>query len=409
MFRSNLSSKLLGAVLAVPAALLPAQSLMNGSAPGGVVRILPGDGAVLEVQEPRSDIDCTVTPVKPALGFDLKFHAGYEAAIPLKDLAGNDNVLTMIFRVTPAARPDDPVYFTQRIRVPAINPDASGTATLQGAFDLGEGKYHVDWLMRDRSERVCSFYWDSEAQLTAKDKQLAVVLPPGTVAPSDAQQFQEEPPVERNAGEFPLNVKVLVNFAPQDSQSAALQPMDTSALVSILRTLSREPQIRRFSVVAFNLQEQRVLYRQENADRIDFPALGEALTSLKLGTVDLGRLARKNGETEFLSGLIQKEVGGEDRPDALIFAGPKAYVEESVPAETLKEVGEVEYPVFYMNYSLHPEAQPWRDAIGRAVKFFKGYEYTISRPRDLWTAVTEIVARAVKFKNGRRDSASASR
>jgi hypothetical protein len=405
---SNLSSKLFCTVLAVPAALLPAQTLMHGAG-SGMVRIMPGDGAILEVQEPRDDIPCTVTPSKPALGFDLKFHAGYEVGIPLKDLAGSENVLTMVFRVTPSNRLDDPVYFTQRVRVPPLDANASGTAYLQGAFDLGEGKYHVDWMMRDRGERVCSSYWDSEAELAPKDRQLALVMSPGTVAASEAQQFQNEAPVERNGSEPPLNVKVLVNFAPQDSTAAALQPLDTSALVSILRTLSREPHIGRFSLVAFNLQEQREIYRQENADRIDFPALGEALNTLKLGTVDLKRLSQKNGETEFLSGLIQRELGGADHPDALIFAGPKAMVDESVSSESLKEVGEVEYPVFYMNYNLRPEVQPWRDAIGRAVKFFKGYEYTISRPRDLWVAVTEIVTRAVKFKNGRRSSASASR
>jgi len=408
MFRSNLCSNLLCAVLSAPGALLCAQNLMMGSGPGGAVRMLPNDGAVLEVQEPRSDLPCTLTPVKPALGFDLKFHAGYEVGIPLKELAGSENVLTMVFRAAPESRRDAPVYFTQRVHVPSIQDNASGTAYLQGAFDLGEGKYHVDWLMRDRAERVCSSYWDPEAALAPKDKQLALTIPPGVVAASDAQQFQDEPPVERASGEPPLNVKVLVNFAPQNANATTLQPMDTSALVSILRTLAREPHIATFSLVAFNLQERRVLYRQQNAGRIDFPALGQALGSMNLGIVDLKRLAQKNGETDFLSNLIQQEVGGEDHPDALIFAGPKALVEESVPTESLREVGEVEYPVFYMNYNLHPQAQPWRDAIGRAVKFFKGYEFTISRPRDLWTAVTEIVARAVKLKSGRRASAATS-
>jgi len=64
-------------------------------------------------------------------------------------------------------------------------------------------------------------------------------------------------------------------------------------------------------------------------------------------------------------------------------------------------VGEVDYPVFYMNYSLEPQKTPWRDAIGHAVKFFKGTEYTISRPRDLWFAVSEMVSRIVKSKQGR--------
>ena len=44
------------------------------------------DSAVLEVQEVRKDLPCNVTQVKPALGFDFKFHAGYEVDVPIKEL-----------------------------------------------------------------------------------------------------------------------------------------------------------------------------------------------------------------------------------------------------------------------------------------------------------------------------------
>jgi hypothetical protein len=129
---------------------------------------------------------------------------------------------------------------------------------------------------------------------------------------------------------------------------------------------------------------------------------------LKLGTVDLKRLENKNGETDFLSDLIQQVVGKDDHPDALIFAGPKALVDENVPRDTLKGVGEVEYPVFYLNYNLHPQDVPWRDAIGRAVKFFRGYEFTITRPRDLGAAMADMVAKIVKSRDVRNAASLAS-
>ena len=58
--------------------------------------------------------------------------------------------------------------------------------------------------------------------------------------------------------------------------------------------------------------------------------------------------------------------------------------------------------MFYMNYNLYPQAVPWNDTIRKAVKFLKGYEYTISKPRDLWFAVTEMVSKIVKTKQVRR-------
>lgn len=375
---------------------------------GAGVRIINTDLAVLEEGEPRKDLPCTVVDAKPTLGFDLKFHTGYDVSIPLKELVGTENMLTILFRVIPGNHQDNPIYFEQRVRVPEIDADARGEAQLQGGFDVGEGSYHVDWLMRDRSERVCSGYWDVEASLPQRDKQMSLMIQPNEVEKAEGEQFTEDPPVERVTNEPPLNVKVLVNFAPQDSQSATLQPVDTSALVSILRSISREPRITKFSLVAFNVQEQRVLYRQASADRIDFPKLGEALQSLNLGTVDLKRLSEKHGETEFLTGLITQEMGGADRPDALIFAGPKVMLDENLSPDSLKQLGDVEYPIFYMNYNVDPQAVPWRDSIGRAVRFFRGTEYTISRPRDLWFAVSEIVSRIVKLKDGRHPSQIAS-
>jgi hypothetical protein len=383
------------------ASIADAQQFMTGSGPGGTVRMINTDMAVMEMKEVRKDLPCTVTPSKTNLGFDLKFHSGYEVTVPMRDLAGPENLLTIIFRITAEGKKEDPLYFTQRVKVPAIEEDAKGEAYLQGVFDVGEGKYHVDWLMRDRSERVCSFYWDTEAQLLAKDRPITVDIPPQTVRASETEQFREEPPVERNTADGNLSVKVLVNFAPQNSRSATLQPVDTSALVSILRTISRDPRIQRFTVVAFNLQEERVVYRQQEAEKIDFPKLGDALETLKLGTVDVKKLAQKRGETEFLTDLIRTETSGEKHSDALIFAGPKAMLEANVPTEALKEV-DLDSPVFYLNYNLNPQSVPWRDSIGHAVKYFKGQEFTISRPRDVWFAVSEIVSRVVKSKQGRQ-------
>ena len=79
-------------------------------------------------------------------------------------------------------------------------------------------------------------------------------------------------------------------------------------------------------------------------------------------------------------------------------------LDEAVPQETLKPLADVEYPVFYMNYALNPQAVPWRDSISQAVRMFKGTEYSISRPRDLWFAVSEMVTRIVKSKHVRSTS-----
>jgi len=168
--------------------------------------------------------------------------------------------------------------------------------------------------------------------------------------------------------------------------------------VGILKTIEHDPRVGHVSLVAFNMQEHRILYRQASADQINFPALGRALQTLKLGTVAVGTLGEKHGDTDFLGSLIEKEVGAAAHPDAVIFAGPKAMLDADVPQDDLKRIGDIECPLFYMNYNPNPQAVPWKDSISHAVKFFKGTEYTISRPRDLWFATSEMVSRIVRSK-----------
>jgi hypothetical protein len=120
--------------------------------------------------------------------------------------------------------------------------------------------------------------------------------------------------------------------------------------------------------------------------------------------VDLKQLGDKHGDTDFLTDLVRKEVvaSPQNHPDALIFAGPKVMLDANVPEDSLKGAGGVDFPVFYMNYNLNPQAVPWKDAISHTVKFFRGTEYTISRPRDLWFAVSEMVSRIVKSRNAKQ-------
>src|SRR5690606_24794332 len=103
-------------------------------------------------------------------------------------------------------------------------------------------------------------------------------------------------------------------------------------------------------------------------------------------------LSKENSETEFLKNLILAEMDTsfdeDNRPDAIIFAGPKHLLEERIRDEELEVLVErVDFPVFYLNYNLIPQRVPWRDAIGRAIRVFDGTEYTVTRPSDLYFAI----------------------
>ena len=206
------SCVVLSGLVIYPGRLFP-QTLMHGVAPGGTVQLIGNDSAVLESDESKKDLPCNVTPVKPILGFDLRFHSGYEIAVPLREIAGDGDILTIIFRVTSASAKDSPYYFSQKYSVPEIEADARGDAYLGGGFDIGEGDYHVDWMMRDRIERVCSSNWDVTAALAPKDQNMKLAIVAHTIDTSDAEFFKEEPPVTPLGTEEAFKVKVLINFA----------------------------------------------------------------------------------------------------------------------------------------------------------------------------------------------------
>jgi hypothetical protein len=283
--------------------------------------------------------------------------------------------------------------------VPPIEEEAKGSATLPGRYKLGPGHYQVDWLMRDRAERVCSATWEIETSSPDEVEERAIVLAPFTVGPREQDVFLEEPPVQRAAVRSLLHVKLLVNFTPTDPSDAQLRPYDLNNIVSILRAISREPQIGTFSLVAFNMQEERVIFEQSNSSRIDFPALGEAVESIQGGRVDFAKLQDEESGSRFLGELMSQNLGPQDsHPDAVMIVGPKLMLEKKIPVGLLSSNSSEGAPIFYLIYNTDPHVHPWRDAISGVLKVFKGLEYTISLPKDLGKAMSDMMLRLTQPK-----------
>ena len=384
--------------LALPAGV-GAQTPLRSAIADGDIRIINSDMAVLSSAERRDDLPCELTPSTPRLGFDLQFNAGYTASVPLRALAGDGNSLRVLFRIMPLDGKGEHFYFVDRYNVPPIEEEAKGSAVLPGRYKLGPGHYQVDWLMRDRAERVCSATWEIETSSPDEVEERAIVLAPFTVGPREQDVFLEEPPVQRAAVRSLLHVKLLVNFTPTDPSDVQLRPYDLNNIVSILRAISREPQIGTFSLVAFNMQEERVIFEQSNSSRIDFPALGEAVESIQGGRVDFAKLQDEESGSRFLGELMSQNLGPQDsHPDAVVIVGPKLMLEKKVPVELLSGNTSAGTPIFYLIYNTDPHVHPWRDAISGVLKVFKGLEYTISLPKDLGKAMSDMMLRLTQPK-----------
>jgi hypothetical protein len=355
------------------------------------LRLHQSDLAVLEADEFRDELPCKVTPEKPVLRFDLRFHADYAVSFPVKHLAPDGDQLQVRLRITPIAGQPDEVLMTDRLNVPAIPEDAKGLGSFSGGFVLGPGRYRVDWLMRDSRGRYCSAHWQTEAKVAAGERDLPIGLPTNAVA-----ALAEEPPTAHSTvGTVDsLHVKILLNVAPADSHRTLLDTGEFEVLESLLRNVGREPRFHTFTLLAFNIHTQRVIHRQKNVSRIDTRSLRAAIENSGGGTIDYRSLRDPRSESKFIGRLLADELGpGVPQPDLVIVAGPKASVEGKVPLEQLKELAEVRFPIFYFSHVADPVQNPFRDSIGAALKALTTTsEFKITQPRDMGVAILHLMS-----------------
>src|SRR5262245_14246445 len=247
-------AQLLLPLVSICSGTLAGQAVISPSQPERVV-LKANIEAMMNLHELRRDLPCDVTPMKPEIGFNLMFHAGFEVGTPLSQLKGTDT-LTIVFRVKP--KDGDPVYFNQKMRIPAIGDLGRGKAYVKGWFDVGEGIYEVDWVMWDRGERVCSAYWTLDAIPSGKDKGMICSVPSSTVHAAELDPFRHEPEPKARGS---LRLKILLNASPVDDSFALFQRTEIDLLVAVLRMISRDPHVGALSIVAYNVREQRVIWR----------------------------------------------------------------------------------------------------------------------------------------------------
>jgi hypothetical protein len=353
--------------------------------------------AVLAFRQPRAELSCEVTSDKPSLGFDLRFHSDYHATVPIKVLADAGGWLQVAMRMTPTPETEHSAYLAHRFAIPGVPPgNKGGEVMLAGGFDLGPGRYRVDWIMRDARERVCFSHWDLEAKTGTGKQDLPLTLGPNQIVDVERNASTNGPQVKRDLAQR-LQVKILLNLSPAKPQESIVRPEDAAVLFSILRSITGQADIARSTLVAFNLRQQKIMYRQENAEQIDFFALENAIQSPTAGTIDVSLLRDPQSETHFVTRLLTDQLGARtDSPDAIIIVGSKVLLDRKVPLDSLRAKGSAMCPVFYLNYNSNP-GEPWPDTIGSALKAYKAAAaYNIVFPRDVGIAMRELLSRIVK-------------
>jgi len=355
----------------VCAAGLCGQSRIQESATGAVL-LNQNDLSVLEGGEKRRDIACKVTPRRAEMGFDLRLRSGYDVELTLEGSGPVSPELMVIARVRPVGSEGKELHLYQRLRVPIPEGgirQESFTGGFSGAFLVGEGKYAVDWLLRDPAGRYCADFWEFEAKaplrVKAEELELAPVPDP----------FMDEPAVKTADG---VAVKVLVNYEPQRQEE----------LLGMVRAIARDPRVGPVSLAVFNLEQRKVLVKQE---RVEFPKLKEALEGFQTGLVDAKVLSGADGGVErFLAELVDAPELG--TAETVVFLGPPSGVDERLGTEwRTGNGGPGPARMFYLRYQPNPWQTAWTDSIERAVQSVQGKRFAIQQPKDLVAAWGEIM------------------
>jgi hypothetical protein len=370
-------------------------SLMTGSAQTLLhdeIRPSANDLAVLDSRSARRDLSCQIEAVKPILGFDLRFHSYYRVTIPQRISASSGGALSVLVRVRPTSQQQS-AYFAQQVVMPNLPAEAKGMGTFAGGFDLGPGRYEVDWIMRDRAGRACSSHWEVQAKPGPHERTMALALGENAIAEGLANGSDEKPASSRVASQG-LHLKILLNLSPVGEKESLLDPRYAHVLVSMLRSIVHESNVRHVSLIAFNLRAQKVIY-MENADTVDFSALGKVLEHPDAGAIDYRLLRDRESEAHFVTDLLIDHLGrAASREDAIVILGPKVNLQRTVSRDLLKKGGAASCPIFYLNYAPNPSEEPFPDTIGSALKAYgTAARFEIVEPHDFGAAMKEMLVR----------------
>ena len=338
-------------------------------------------------------VSCEVHPLHPHLSFDFRFQAGYYLVVPLKHFRGAGNSFTVLTRVIPQDANRKPAYFTQTVDLPDIPRRTRSDVQLAGGYFLGEGHYNVDLMLVDQSERVCRKHWQVEVKLSGGDREVRVAIPPGSVVPFTFETWKSMLDERRVNASRPLRLTILLHTAPIFRRSSTLRTYDQEMLLSSLAALMEQLPYTQVKLVAFNLDQQAELFRQENFDTATWDRLLEAMEKLQLGTVSYNVLTRRAGHVDLLNKLVEEELGGASRSDAVIFLGPTARQSDKPPVLPQHAEGASQPLFFYFEYKPYWfRGAEFPDVLYHMTRALAGKVFRIHSPSEFASAIKAVQA-----------------
>ena len=337
-------------------------------------------------------LECSVTPIKPALNFAFRIEAGYTVRVPMNQFEGTGHGWVILTRITPREGDRKPVYLGSRTPLPDV-PKTKVEVEIGGGYLVGEGKYDVRWMLMDDQDRACHKDWSIDAHLTHAEREARVGMLPNTVDAFSLRGFgRAAAPAHDDAP--PLRVTILMHAAPLSPRRTRLRATDQMLLIGSLSALLERLPTRSVRMVAFNLDQQKEIYRRDDFTADAIPQVWRALNRLELNLVDYHTLANRQGHIDLLADLVNRELHAEEPSDAVVILGPVARSIDKPPRGVLERpAGDLPH-FFYFQYKpwvRQPATLP--DTLTLAVNRLKGKVLTIHTPGEFAKAIDQLEKR----------------
>jgi hypothetical protein len=337
---------------------------------------------------------CAIDPLRPFLDFAFRFEAGYILRCPVKEFNGEKGSVVTFVRITPAGAAA--TILGETYMLPSIPQEMKGHTEIKklnsyfessGVFTLGEGRYSAEFAAVDNHGRVFQDRWQIHIARSRGERAVTVAVKPLSVEPIAFRSWDGE----LGSGGTGTRLTIFLDATPINPNSTKLRIWDRALLLDSLASLLRHLPCDAVRLVAFNLDQQREIFRQDPFDRTGFVQLAQALRDLELGTVSYKVVGQENGWMGFLANLSNEEVTRKDPSDAVVFLGPTTHLRDKMPAEFLKPAQDKKPAFFYLRYSpIFERGREFPDAIQRLTAARNGTVLIIHSPGELAEAIQRM-------------------
>jgi hypothetical protein len=341
-------------------------------------------------------LNCTIQDSRPFLDFTFHFDAGFRITCPFGEFGGKRTRVTILVRVTPEAGP--PVVLGNSAIFRGLS-DESPTAgrdkrkvyyVASGGFSVGEGRYRVEVLLADQHHRTCRRAWWIKVTHHGQ-KGVPVVLAPHQVS------SLRIPPWRGPEAKGGLRLAVLLSAGSLSPRATRLGAGYQMTLLQILSSLLQQVPCESVRLVAFNLDQEQVIYRADPFMPSGFARLQRAFNGLNLGIVSVETLQKRNEWPQMLATLANEQLSAKPPPDAVIILGRSFRWVSKVPREMLL-FRYPEMPDFF--YFENGPQNLFPDSLGFFTKALGGKTYRISAPHDLGVAIPRMLDQLRKADHG---------